>query len=147
MKYKLHKAAIDDFDFVFEVKKNALGRYIEQTWGWNEELQRIMQEDEFKSENIFIVKHKGQQVGTVGINEKNNEVIVARLYILDMYQTKGIGSQIMTDIISDNPDKKIRLGVLKVNSKAKELYERLGFKVIGEENEHYKMVYEKKLSP
>jgi len=144
MKYKLHKAAIDDFDFVFEVKKNALGRYIEQTWGWNEELQRIMQEDEFKSENIFIVKHKGQQVGTVGINEKNNEVIVSRLYILDMYQTKGIGSQIMTDIISDNPDKKIRLGVLKVNNKAKELYERLGFKVIGEENEHYKMVYEKK---
>jgi len=90
MKYKLHKAAIDDFDFVFEVKKNALGKYIEQTWGWNEELQRIMQEDEFKSENIFIVKHKGQQVGTVGINEKNNEVIVSRLYILDMYQTKGI---------------------------------------------------------
>jgi ribosomal protein S18 acetylase RimI-like enzyme len=49
----------------------------------------------------------------------------------------------MKDIIKNNK-KQIRLQVLKVNQRAKEFYERLGFEITGEEKYHYKMVYERK---
>lgn len=41
----LRKATADDSEFVFLVKKAALGEYIEQTWGWDEDFQRRFHND------------------------------------------------------------------------------------------------------
>ena len=141
MEYSIRRTNIDDFETVFGIKKNALGNYIEQTWGWDEDFQRKMQIDEFKTENISLIEVDGKTIGTIGINEKEDNIIISRLYIIDSYQSKGIGSKIINDIIDKYPGKTLQLGVLKVNSRAKKLYEGLGFKVYGEENEHYKMEY------
>ena len=144
MVYSLRKANINDFDVVYSIKKNALGKYIEQTWGWDEDLQLKMQNEEFKTENISLIKVDGKPIGTLGLCEKDGIIIISRLYIIDNYQLKGIGSKIVTDIIEENPNKAIRLGVLKVNHRAIELYKRLGFEVYCEENQHLKMVLNKK---
>lgn len=141
--YSLRKAGHNDYEFVFEVKKNALGEYITETWGWDEELQCKMHEDDIRTQNLFIIEAEGKGIGTLSINEEGNRIVIGSLYILDKYQSKGIGSRIVKNIISENPGKEIRLGVLKVNFRAKKLYERLGFEVTGEENHHHKMIYKK----
>ncbi|HJY64042.1 MAG TPA: GNAT family N-acetyltransferase [Ignavibacteria bacterium] len=136
------RASIEkDFEIIYSIKKNALGEYITKTWGWDEDFQRKMQAEEFNTENISIIEVNRITVGTVGIIENDNEIIVSRLYIIDKYQSNGIGSKIIKDIISKYRNKTIKLGVLKVNPRAKEFYERHGFKMIGEENEHYKLKY------
>jgi RimJ/RimL family protein N-acetyltransferase len=142
--YTLRKAIKEDHDLIYDIKKNSLGEYITLTWGWDEELQRKMHENEMKTENIFLIQFNDEIIGTVGINNNNNEIIVSRMYIVDKFQSKGFGSRIIKEIIEENPAKKIKLGVLKVNPRAKKMYERLGFKIYHEENEHYRMILNRK---
>jgi ribosomal protein S18 acetylase RimI-like enzyme len=141
--YKLRKAVKEDHELIFEIKKSALGEYITQTWGWDEALQRKMHENEMSSETIYMIESNGTVIGTVGINEKDESIVICRMYIIDKFQSKGFGRRIINKIIEDNSGKKIKLGVLKVNPRAKKLYERLGFKVYGEENKHYRMIYDR----
>jgi len=141
--YILRKAEASDSELIYSIKKNALGEYIKITWGWNEKIQRRMHEEEMLTENISIIEYENAGIGTVSKRVSENEVIVCRLYIVDRFQSYGIGSDIIKKVIRENPDKVIRLGVLKVNSRARKLYESLGFEVFGEENEHYKMRYKK----
>ncbi len=137
----LRKAVNGDSEFIYSVKKNALGEYIRLTWGWDEQLQRKMHEDEMSNEDINIIVKDGVDVGTVGIIKNEHEIVITRLYILDIYQSYGTGSNIIERIIKDHPGYTFKLGVLKVNTRARKLYEKLGFKVCGEENEHYRMIY------
>lgn len=102
-----------------------------------------MQVEEFHTENISLIEIDGDVVGTVGINETDDCIIISRLYILDKFQSKGIGTQVISDIIKQNKSSKkdIKLGVLIVNERAKALYERLGFETYSIENHHYKMKF------
>ncbi len=143
IKYELRKSESKDSELIYSIKKNALGEYIKLTWGWDEELQRKMHEKEMLLENISLIVIDKNEIGTVGKIVNENEIIICRLYIIDKFQSYGIGSDIVKNIIKENPDKSIRLGVLKVNMRAKKLYEKLGFVVYGEENEHYRMMYSK----
>lgn len=141
--YYLRPSAAEDSELIYSIKKNALGEYIKLTWGWDEDLQRKMHEKEILSENISIIIFENKEIGTVGKILKENEIIICRLYILDKFQSYGIGSDIVMNLIKENPDKTVRLSVLKVNMRARKLYEKLGFIVYDEENEHFRMMYKK----
>lgn len=54
----------------------------------------------------------------------------------------GIGTSILRDVLLDNYDKKITIQYFKQNPVGR-LYERLGFKLVGETSFHYQMVKEK----
>lgn len=142
--YTLRKAFSEDYELIYSIKKNSLGEYITQTWGWDEELQRKMHENEMETENIYLIQMNNETIGTVGINEIHNEIIISRMYIVDKFQSKGVGSRIIKEIIKENSAKEIKLGVLKVNTRAKKLYQRLGFEVYDDENEHYRMILKRK---
>lgn len=59
------------------------------------------------------------------------------------HQRKGIGTEVIRSIVAEaiNQTLPIRLSVLKVNP-ARALYERLGFKVIGESTYHLQMQFQ-----
>ena len=137
--YTLRKAEEKDFNVTHLIKLDAMKEYITQTWGWDEDLQTKFHNEEFYRDNIYMIEVEGKPVGTVGINEIENEIVINRIYIFKEFQSKGLGSSILKKIIDENKDKVVRLAVLKVNSKAKKLYDSLGFEVYGEGNEHWKM--------
>ena len=143
MEYTLRKAEEKDFDITHTIKLDAMKDYITQTWGWDEELQKKFHKEEFHRDNIYMVEVEGRPVGTVGINVINTEIVINRIYFLKEFQSKGIGTSILKNIIEEYKDKVIRLSVLKVNTKAKKLYDRLGFEVYNEANEHWKMKLKK----
>ena len=37
--YKLRKATANDLQLSYDIRKNALGEYVKQTWGWDEKWQ------------------------------------------------------------------------------------------------------------
>ena len=39
MEFTLRPATADDFEFAFEVKRDALGPYVAERWGWDDALQ------------------------------------------------------------------------------------------------------------
>lgn len=141
--YSLRKITEKDYDFIYEVKKNAYKKYVEANWGiWDEEAQI----EYFKGfintykESTYIIKSEGQDIGFY-----NGEVLedrkfeIGNICIIPEFQGKGIGSTILIDILNQNKDKDVVLQYFKQNPVGK-LYRRLGFIPNGETKFHYQMI-------
>ena len=73
---------------------------------------------------------------TLGMFE--NMANLVRYMVKPEYQGKGIGSNILKDIIEKNKERHIKIQYFKQNSVGK-LYQRLGFILVGETKYHYQM--------
>lgn len=112
-------------------------QYIEMTWGWDEDSQIQRQQAEFAKffdPHYQIIEATGQPIGTFIVNRHFDHIYLVGLYLLPEYQRQGIGSTILRELISEAQlhNVPIKLRVLKVNSQARRLYERLGFIAIDE---------------
>lgn len=133
----------NDYEFVYEVKKNAYKKYVEECWGsWLEEDQR----NYFKN---FITNYKNS-ILIIMYNEKkigfyNGEVLesgnyeIGNICIIPEYQGKGIGTKILKEKLKENKNRNIEIQYFKQNPVGK-LYERLGFIPNGETKFHYQMI-------
>lgn len=143
MEYSFINCTLDDFDFLFELKKENFKWYVDKIWGWNDDdqKQRLKQdlEEHLAHKRIILVDSKKVGVYTVHITE-NGDLFINEISILKEYQHKGIGRKILEEQLKENKQKGIRtiLQVFKENP-AKTLYEKLGFKVYGENETHYQM--------
>ena len=137
----LRPATIKDAEFVFLVKKAALGEYIAQTWGWDEAFQREFHSRDYQPEETQIIAFNGQDAGWLVASESETECRLDDIYLLPEHQGLGIGSHLIRSLLADaaRKSKPMKLQVLKVNSRARLLYERLGFQVVGETATHHLM--------
>jgi len=131
-----------DSAFIFKVKKEALGPYIEEAWGWDEDFQSVyhLQNYEPSKIKIFSVSEK-QNIGYVETEISENHIAITGIYILEQFQNLGFGTAVIEKTIKSATKKglSVKLGVLKVNHNAIRLYERLGFKLESETGTHFKM--------
>ncbi len=129
----------EDFDFAFEVKKEALGQYIIEKWGWDEALQKKIHSQRWKEKPWSIINISEKPIGTISIHsiDKNMERL-GEFYILKKYQGRGIGTKILRSFLDkcDLDQKWVRLEYLKWNPVGS-LYKRNGFKIVGESEIHY----------
>ena len=143
MEYSFKNCTLDDFEFLFELKKENFKWYVDKIWGWNDNDQkkRLKQdlEEHLAHKRIILVDSKKVGVYAVHITE-NGDLFINEISILKEYQHKGIGRKILEEQLKENRQKGIRtiLQVFKDNP-AKTLYEKLGFKVYGETETHYQM--------
>lgn len=137
-----------DYEFVYEVKKNAYRKYVEECWGeWNEENQRQYFENFINKvkENAFIIQLDGNAIGFYnGEVLENGNYEVGNICIIPEYQGKGIGTNILKDIIATYSNTDIEIQFFKQNPVGA-LYERLGFEKSGETQFHYQMVKPKSI--
>ena len=135
-------ATLNDFEFVYQVKVDALKDYIRKTWGWDEDFQREFHQKDFTPENMKIIVDEGHDAGVLVVTEDDNQIRVNEIYLLRKFQRKGIGSSIISEIQAESEQKNkcIWLQVLRVNPATK-LYKRMGFKIFGETETHYQMKY------
>jgi len=140
MKIELKKATENDFDFAFEVKKQAMGPHIISKWGWDEEYQLYLHKQKWKEKPWFILVCEGEHVGTVSIHRLEKYIRFGEFYLLDNYRNKGIGSTVLKELLAecDRKYKKVVLEYLKWNPVGS-LYKRNGFKVTHENDIHYFM--------
>lgn len=143
MEYSFRNCTLDDFDFLFELKKENFKWYVDKIWGWNDDdqKQRLKQdlEEHLAHKRIILVDSKKVGVYAVHTTE-NGDLFINEISILKEYQNKGIGRKILEEQLKENRQRRIRtiLQVFKDNP-AKSLYEKLGFKVYGETETHYQM--------
>ena len=136
----LRQALYTDKEFAYEVKKQALGPYVQQVWGWSEDVQLYFHEKGFDPSHLQIITLAGRDIGTIEILANSGRIQINKLYILPEFQRRGIGSKILCDVI-DNAQQDglpMRLGVLKINP-AVRFYERHGFQKVEETDTHWKM--------
>lgn len=145
-KYTIRKASANDLQLSYDIRKNALGEYVKQTWGWNEEWQWDFHVKDFNPEIMFIVECGGKTAGMLEEEIFDDHILISGLYIMNSFQSKGIGRDLMDKVISFARlhHKPVKLQVLKVNDRAKEFYLRLGFRVYERTDTHNKMVLDLK---
>lgn len=123
-----------DLDFVAGVYDVTIRPYAEQTFGtWDPGTAARR----FDPATYRIVQVRGADTGCLQLLDEGTHLQLRVLYILPHFQRAGIGSSLLERLIAE-ASKPIRLRVLRVNP-AKRLYERFGFRVIGEEPERFFM--------
>ena len=137
----------EDYEFVYEVKKNAYKKYVEQCWGkWNEidQRNRFNESMEKTFDRIYIIMFNGERIGFYQgqvVNERT--YYIENICIIPKYQGKGIGTEILKSVINEYSDKNIEIQYFKQNLVGN-LYKKLGFEPNGETEFHYQMIKRKK---
>jgi len=84
-----------------------------------------------------IILFEEKIVGSIELKILKTQTKIINFYIESSFRGKGIGSEILKDILKNN--KKVLLWVYKKNLKAKRFYERFNFKVIDESENRFLM--------
>jgi len=142
MEYNIRKYKAQDYEFIYNAKKIAYKNYVELNYGkWDEEVQRQMFEKFITqyAKDINIIVINNQNAGFYHYGELPNKIELGNICILPNFQGKGIGTEIIKNILNNNIDKNIYLRVFKQNP-AIMLYKRLGFENLEQQEHHFKMV-------
>lgn len=139
--YELRRATEDDVELMFRLQKLD-GAHLNQ----DNVVQAARFEEykkDFNPDEIQVVCLVSEPVGRLRI-VRGSEIYIGGMQILPEYRGRGLGTAILESLIEESKQtsKPIRLEVFHNNQQALDLYEKVGFKVI-EENEQSKiMVYE-----
>ena len=143
MEYKLSNSSNKDINRLIEYKKRTIFQYAKDLS--NEEIDSI---NKYVTSEVprlindysnIIVDNK--IVGCILLKNNNNSKLLDEIYLEEEYRNKGIGTEIIKDILNNNDV--VYLWVYKENEKALSLYKKLGFNVIEETESRYCMKYNK----
>ena len=137
----LRAATPKDSGFAFRVKKAALGQYVRETYGWDEDEQSRLHKRRIASTATRIIVLDGRDMGLVAIRENADCIRILQLFLLPEAQGKGIGSHVLAQVLreADRVHLPVALRVLKSNPRARAFFGRHGFTVVGETETHYNM--------
>ena len=140
---RLRPATPNDSDFAYGTKKLALGQYVTETHGWDEDDQRILHQRRFRPVDTQIIVHDGRDVGLLTMHREPDRIHLRQLFLLPEVQNQGIGTYLVRQILAESQERRvlIALQVLKTNRHARAFYERHGFCVVGETDTHHQMRY------
>lgn len=130
-------------EFIYQTKKTAYKKYVEECWGsWIEEEQRKYFEnfiDQVK-DDAWIIQLNGVDIGFYnGMELEDGNYEIGNICIIPEYQGRGIGTQVLKDVMKLHKNQDLHIQHFKQNPVGK-LYERLGFVPSGETEFHYQMM-------
>lgn len=88
----------------------------------------------------FVLKKGEEMLGYIGANNICNEVYITNVAVSEKYRGKGYGKILVNHLIRQSEEEKaffITLEVRKSNESAIALYEKCGFKMVGERKNFY----------
>lgn len=130
----------DDYEFVYNLKKDAYKDYVIKYYGQYDEVEqknRFNERIDYIKDNVYIINYRKIKIGFYTLTEYDDYVELENICIAKEYRGLGLGTKVINDIIKQNK-KNIKLQYFKDNPVYK-LYEKLGFVVDGENENHYTM--------
>ena len=131
------------YDFIYQVKKNAYKKCVEECFGsWVEEDQQKYFEDFINQvkDDTYIIQLNGKDIGFYnGLTLDDGSYEIGNICIIPEYQGKGMGTKVLKDVIELHKEQDLHIQYFKQNPVGK-LYERLGFIPNGETDYHYQMI-------
>ena len=143
MEYKLLKSTSNDINRLIEYKKRTIYEYAKDLS--DEEINKInryIASEVPKLIDVYCnIMVDNKIIGCLLLTNKDDGKLLDEIYLEKVYRNKGIGTEIIRDILSNNDI--VYLWVYKKNDKAIPLYRKLGFNVIEETESRYYMKYNK----
>jgi len=136
----IRKGRPEDADWLYQLFRAAMQRYIDKAWGWDELLQREGFITSLPATSFRVLERESAPVGSYHLSEKP-EVLILDMILVDAdHQGRGLGSFMMREIQSRSKElaKPVELSVLKINP-ARAFHEALGFCQMAEEEHSVRM--------
>lgn len=129
-----------DAAFIYELRKAGLRTYVEHLWGWDEAEQIARFQAHFDPSRYQVVVVASGDVGAICVEWGTDQVFLADIAILPDWRGRGLGTALITAVLQEAQQREIpvALQVLKGNP-ARQLYERLGFRVVAATPSHDRM--------
>jgi ribosomal protein S18 acetylase RimI-like enzyme len=136
------KATETDIDYLLWLRRETMGQHLKKSGislTRDEQLLRV----NYLFDQAKIVYLDNEKIGLLKLDDKENIVEIVQVQIDPIFQGKGLGRQIVASVIEKalKQNKQITLSVLKENP-ARELYLRMGFKIIGQDDASFNMLYD-----
>ena len=143
MEVSLRNVLDDELDWLYQLNKASYHDVVVRQFGeWDEGFQCQMFRRKWQQPRAAMVVMLGPaRIGLVVLERKDEDDWLQEIQIELEYQGRGLGTQLIQQFIEDARSRKrgLRLQVLKLNHRAKSLYERLGFQEIKVLENHYRM--------
>ena len=135
--YTLRRARPEDSAKMMAIGHEGLRPYVESVRGWDVEVEEKGFISHFIPDLVSIIQVDGRDVGYIKTEDRGEHLYIDGIYIERTARSSGVGGQVLADLISST-DKALQLRVYKVNPAAN-LYSRLGFKVIEDDDDAFIM--------
>lgn len=141
MDYQLIKATNQNIDELINYKLSSILDYAKDIN--DEEKEKIVsyvhKNVPNQLESYQMINFSNEVIGCLLTTNYEDGVLLDEIYIKSEYQNKGIGTDIISNLMERN--KNIYLWVYKDNINALNLYKKLSFKIIEETDSRYFMQY------
>lgn len=145
MKINFRPATPDDLLFARDLYLESSRWLIEHYFGWDERREHEKFPNQFDAARSQIILIDDQDSGWLQTEETDANIEVGSLYIVKDLRGQGLGTRILSGIMNDAAatGKTVTLSTAKINP-AKALYERLGFRIIREEERKFFFIHDAK---
>lgn len=130
-------------DLLFEINRAAHQDHVRANFGeWDEEYQRRSFWERTDPSAHQLLYSCSQPVGFWCVLRDEGQIYLQRLSLLPAFQNRGLGSALLRELIAEARASRraLRLQVFLTN-RARRLYERLGFRIVGATDTHYHMEF------
>jgi ribosomal protein S18 acetylase RimI-like enzyme len=134
-----------DKELLRQIHHAAYRDVVERQFGsWDPADQDARFDQAFTTAGVRIIEVDSEPVGSIHVVVEDRHLFLANIDLLPAYQSRGIGSELIAAEIARARalGKPVRLQVLRANQRARALYERIGFRVIGEDEIRFFMILE-----
>ena len=129
--FEFRRVLPQDIAFCWSIYREAMQPLTAQLMQWNEENQRRGIEAALADDDASILVSGGGAAGWLHVIETRRDIHLGHLYLAPEARNHGLGTSFLTWMgeRAKRKNKSFTLEVLK-NNRARELYERLGFRII-----------------
>jgi len=136
------KATIEDLQFLLKLRKLTMVEHLKNSEIFYSEKQHLERVKEFFNDSQIILLNN-QSIGLLKLAVFNDRLHIRQFQIMPKVQRKGIGSQVLKDVIKRAIQLNISISLnVLLSNPAKELYIRAGFCVVSENKFEYQMRYD-----
>ena len=98
---KLRSATVLDRERLYDIHREALGPYIEQTWGWDEDWQDENFRKTYDITGLSVIQCDGREVGFMQVSRARDATVLQNIEIEPAYQGRGIGTMLVRALVED----------------------------------------------
>ena len=129
-RYELRPAAEGDIEFAWRLYEELMRARTEALIPWRADRQREVIDSALRSGGMEMIVAEGHVVGWMHVHDNADGIDLHQIYLAPKQQRRGIGTDILRKLQAHAAAQRrpLRLNVL-VNTPARRLYERLGFRI------------------
>ncbi len=140
---RLRPAQPDDYAFALALYLEGTKVHLAKLGRWDEKRVTARFKRGFHPEQARVICAEGEQVGWMQVSESAERFHIHQIHLLGPFRRRGIGARLIEALLerAGGVGKPVALNVI-IGNPAQSLYERLGFKVAGGDEEIVHMLWE-----